>query len=164
MPDVFNSNVNIGEGWKLDGAIIGFGPAPTAEGGGPVNENIVATSLTMSYQRSTQQINPINSNKRYVIASDPQGTLQIGAVVGPSANLKTFIQKFGDVCNIGKEDNLLTIKSTGNQVCPGQTFTGKTWLCKGCLITNVGLNIQKTAGGNMVMSNIAMSFLSLEIP
>lgn len=172
MPDVYNTNVNMGEGWKLDGAIIQFGKAPaegeaenTAAQSG-LNGNIVATSLTMNYQRSTEQINPINSTKRYVIASDAQGTLQIGAVVGPSSDMKLFIKTFGDVCNIGNTENpnMITIRSTGTQKCPGKQFTSKTWICKGCLITNVNLNIQKTQGGNMVMSNISMSFLSLEIP
>jgi hypothetical protein len=154
--DVFQSNVVIGDGWKLEGAIIDFGSE--------MNKNLLATGLTLNYQRSTQQINPINSEARYVIASDPQGTLKIDAVIGPSADIAGFIETFGDICNVGKEkDNQISVTPTGTQSC-GDTFKqGKAWKCSGCLITGLSMNIQKTAGGNMVIAGITLSFLKLEI-
>lgn len=150
--DIFDSNVTIGNGWKLEGAIIDFGEH---------NKDLLATSLQIQYNRQTEQINPINDDARYIIASDPQGTAQIGAVVGPSADIAGFIKDFGNVCNIAGSQ--LIIKPTGTQVCTGTTFSAKSWTCSGCLITGVSLNIQKTNGGNMVIANLTMSFLKLEI-
>lgn len=155
--DIFQTNINIGKGWKLDGAIINFGEQ---------NRNILATSLTVNYNRGTEQINPINQNKRYTVASDPTGTIQIGAVVGPSVSVSAFVGQFGDVCKL--DENQITISPSGEQNCPAgddpeSTFVSEDWIASGCLITGLSMTVQKTAGGNMVIAGMTISFLKLEL-
>lgn len=152
MQDIFKSNVRIGDGWKLDGAIINFGPDN--------NDKLLATSLTIDYSRQTQQINPINEDARYVIASDPTGTIQIGAVVGPSKKLSEFIGQFGDICKL--KENEITISPTGQETCDND-WAAEDWKASGCLITGLRMSIEKTAGGNMVIANMNISFLKLEL-
>jgi hypothetical protein len=172
--DIFQTNINIGKGWKLDGAILNFGiKAAAAAGAGAgaapaidYNGMLLATSLSMQYNRGTEQINPINQNKRYTVASDPTGTIQIGAVVGPSADIATFVKQFGDVCKLA--ENNIIITPTGTQKCGaaagvGQFKAGEQWIASGALITGISMSIQKTAGGNMVIAGLTISFLKLEI-
>ena len=150
--DIFQSNVNIGSGWKLGGAVLNFGTE---------NANLLATSLDLNYTRQTQNIDPINDSARYVIASDPQGTLRVGAIVGPSKKISTFITTFGNLCSL--KANKLIISPSGTQSCPDDGWSAETWECDGCLITGLGMNIQKTNGGNLVIANITLSFMTLEL-
>jgi len=162
--DIFQSNVKIGEGWKLDGAVIEFGMASDkdAKTGEALNDQILATSITIDYTRQTQQINPINQDTRYVVASDPSGTVRIGMVVGPSKKISNFVKQFGNVCNLAK--NKITITPQGTQKCEDNGWPkAEKWHLTGCLMTGMSMSIEKTAGNNMVMGGITMSFLLLEL-
>lgn len=152
MPDIFKSQATIGKAWQLDGAVINFGEKK--------NEQIIATGFNLSYQRQNSTISPVNRKERYTVAGDPNGVISIDAIVGPSVNLLKFITAFADVCKL--QENTITITTIGTQDCDSKTK--KKWTCKGCLIDKVGLTVTKTGGGNMVMSNLTMSFLILEAP
>jgi len=166
--DIFQTEVNLGKGWKLDGAIINFGKA---KDGTDLNAMLLATSLTVNYNRGTEQINPINSTRRYILASDPQGTIQIGAVIGPSASISKFITQFGDVCKV--DENIIEIQPSGTQTCDHSAggadvaqesnFKSEKWIASGALITGLNMSISKTAGGNMVVANLGLSFMKLEM-
>ena len=148
--DIFGNVTQVGGAWKLDGAVL------TIEGG----QDLVARSIAITYQRAIEQINPINQDKKYLIAGDARGTIQLSAVIGPSTGIKAFIDKYADICEIGT--NVLTIKPSGAEDCEGNANPVE-FICEGAVMTGVGLNVDKTAGGNLVLLSVTMEFLSLQM-
>jgi hypothetical protein len=102
---------------------------------------------------------PINQDKRYLIAGLPLGTVQMASVIGPSTGIKAFLDRYSDICQIGK--NVLTIKPAGTKSCTGNNVV--EFICAGCIINGINMTVDKTAGANVVLLTVSMDFLSLTV-
>ena len=165
--DVFGIDRNIGQAWNLDGAVISFGDRD--KGADPLDDLIV-TSVNLSYKRSTSQITPLNSPFTHVISGESNGTLSLGTIIGPSGTIKTFLEKFGKIC--GFQKRVIVLKPTG----PG-TYTGsdgncessessnaQSFVCEGCLINTFGISVSNGGGGiTVVNANVTLQVLKLTV-
>lgn len=150
--DVFKVQIGEPVAWKLDGLLINFGDS---------NEDLVATGCDLTYARNLSPTFPINTNKRVIVASIPQGTLRIGSIVGPIGDLQAFLGRYGDVCQIGS--NTMSVRPGGIKPCDGSTdFKNLKFTLTGCLITSFGLVVENRDGLGMVNSTINMSFIGLQ--
>ena len=139
MADIFGQNVQHGGAWKLDGAIISLAAG---------NEDLIVNTCTVTYNRPINKINPLNTNKQYIIAGRGNGTVTLGIIVGPSAGIKTFLERYTDPCQIA--GNTMTIKAANVNDCPGADGASVEFVCKYCLLQ--GLNASVQAGDLSVLS------------
>jgi len=148
--DVFGSTAAIGNGWDIDGAVMHLGDG----------NNLVAIGVKIQYGRQLQTINPINKAEKLIIAGDAEGTVSIQAIVGPSSGLKGFLSKYSGLCELSEKT--ITITPSGGKLCKGST-TPVSFACSGCSLASVSLDVQKTGGGNMVMTGLTLKILGLSI-
>ena len=150
--DIYDVTLGNPVAWKLDGLLINFGDK---------NKDLLATSCNLSYQRSLSNHFPINTDQRIIVSGTPQGTLQIGSIVGPVGDLKAFLDRFGDVCQVNT--NTMSIRPGGIKPCKGE---GRGKLLKftlsGCLINSFGLTVENSNGMGIVNSSISMQFTGLQ--
>jgi hypothetical protein len=158
MADVLKSNAKPGKAWQLEGAVVTFSES---NANNEINKQVIATGLEANYNRTNTPINPINRSERYLIVGTPKGVVTMSVIVGPSANMVAFLEKFSDPCEY--EKNELYIKSVGTQTCKGDDqFTDKIFKLTGVMLSGVSISVVKTADSNMVMSNLSMTFVGME--
>jgi len=151
MADIFGQNVQHGGAWKLDGAIISL-----ARG----NEDLIVNNCQISYQRPINKINPLNTNKQFMITGRGSGQVQLGIVVGPSPGIKTFLAQYTDPCEIA--GNTLTIKAANINQCQGQDGIGIEFVCKYCLLQGINANVQAgdmailSAGATLIIGSLEL--------
>ncbi len=151
--DVYNVQIGDPVAWKLDGLLINFDDN---------NADLLATGCNLSYARNLTSTFPINTNKRLIISGIPQGSLTIGSIIGPIGDLKAFLDRYADVCNINR--NVITIRPGGITPCEGDdtNFKFLKLTLTGCLIQSFGLTVENRDGMGMVNSTIAMQFVGLQ--
>lgn len=137
--DIFGTNVQHGGSWKLDGAIISLGSG---------NDDLIVNNCSIQYQRPVNKINPLNTNKQYLIAGRGSGVVNLGIIVGPSTGIKTFLETYTDPCKI--KTNVLTIKAANINQCPGQSGVGVEFVCDYCLLQ--GINASVSAGDMAILA------------
>jgi len=150
--DVFQVQIGDPVAWKLDGLLINFDDN---------NADLLATGCNLSYQRALTSTFPINTNKRIIISGTPQGTMSIGSIIGPIGDLKAFLDRYADVCNINR--NTMTIRPGGITPCEGDSnFKFLKFTLTGCLINSFGLTVENRDGMGIVNSAINMQFVGLQ--
>jgi len=151
MPDVYGNDVQIGDSWQLDGAVLEI------EDGA----ELVVTSAVINYVRNVIKYSPLNSKKRYLVTGEADGTLQMGAIVGPSKDIKVFLDRYARACNVRK--NTITIKPAGIEVCD-DSEEPVSFICRGLLLNALNVSVQQV-GSSMTVVNAGMSmnFLSLAV-
>ena len=149
--DIFGQEVQHGGSWKLDGAIITLATG---------NDDLIVNSCSISYNRPINKVNPLNTNKQYIIAGRGNGTVQLGIIVGPSSGIKTFLERYTDPCQIA--GNTLTIKAANIQDCENETSPGIEFVCKFCLLQGINASVQAgdlsilSAGAQLVIGGLAL--------
>lgn len=68
------------------------------------------TDVQIQLSRGIRTIYPVGGNEPFRIVGVPDGTLTISSFIGPTTQLKDFLEMFGDVCNTFS----LQIKSPSN--------------------------------------------------
>jgi hypothetical protein len=150
--DIYQVNIGAPKAWKLDSALINFGDH---------NQQLLATSCSITYNRPMATYFPINDDTRVIVAGTPTGTLQIGAIVGPYGDLKAFLDAFADVCNIAT--NVITITPGGVEACEDSDVKNVKFKLTGCLLNQLSLNVVNENGLGMVTSGLNLTFLGLEV-
>jgi len=147
--DIFGQDVQHGGAWKLDGAIISL-----AEG----NEDLIVNTCRVEYSRPINKINPLNTNKQFLIAGRGNGVVSLGIVVGPSEGIKTFLTRYTDPCQIA--GNVLTIKAANVNNCDNGTTV--QFICRYCLLQGINASVQAgdlsivSAGTTMIMGGLEL--------
>jgi hypothetical protein len=151
MPDVYGNDVQIGDSWQLDGAVLEI------EDGA----ELVVTSAVINYVRNVTKFSPLNSKKRYLVTGEADGTLQLGAIVGPSKDIKVFLDRYARACNVRK--NTITVKPAGIEACE-DSGEPVSFICRGLLLNALNVSVQQV-GSSMTVVNAGMSmnFLSLAV-
>ena len=140
MPqDIFGQTVQHGGAWKLDGAIISLATG---------NDDLIVNNCSIQYQRPINKINPLNTNKQYMITGRGSGVVTLGIIVGPSSGIKIFLARYTDPCQIA--GNTLTIKAADINQCANQTGIGLEFVCHYCLLQGINASVQ--AGDMAVLS------------
>ena len=154
--DVFGIDSRIGGAWTLDGAVIEI------EDG----ELLVVTSVSITYQRSSQKFSPLNQSQKYLAIGEANGALTMGLVIGPHAAIKGFLSRYSDACQL--KSNTMRVSPTGLRYSTdaecNKAFAQIYFLCTGCLISALRISVQQAGGAlTMVNAGIDMSFMSLKI-
>ena len=149
--DIFNVETIIGGSWQLDGAIINIEGA----------DELVVTGATVQYSRGATKFSPLNQRKRYILTGEANGRITLGLIVGPSKDIKTFLQRYCDTCQV--KTNVLSLSPAGLKDC-GTGQVPIQFICTGVLIDDVSINVQQV-GQNLTMvgAGLAMSFVSLQL-
>lgn len=123
---------------------------------------LVAQQFQFTYQQQVDIITPVNADQRILIAGQPQGQASISILIGPSENVKSFLTEFSDVCQLSDASkNYITLEPTNS--CNDVKDERTKFTLGGCLINSISGTITRTGGGNVVISQIGMTFLRLSI-
>jgi len=164
--DIFGIDRNIGQAWNLDGAVISFGD----RGNNDSLDDLIVTSVNLTYRRSTSQITPLNSPLTHVISGESNGTLNLGTIIGPSGTIKTFLEDFGKIC--GFQKRVIVLKPTGpgtytdsdGNCTSSEKSNAQSFVCEGCLINNFGMSVSNGGGGiTVVNANVSLQVLKLTV-
>ena len=140
-------NAPVPEAYRLGKSVI------TIPGG----DRLVVQGAGFNYQRGVSFMLPLNMDKKILIAGEPQGTLQLDIIIGPSKGVAAFLARYADVCALSAQDNTIVITPTGG--CDDMNTTaGAKWTFTGCLIANLQGKISRTEQGNIVVPSISMIF------
>jgi len=150
--DIYGAETTVGGAWALEGIII------VIEGA----EDLVVTSMSLNYARPINKFMPLNSKSRFLVTGEAEGQAQLGAIIGPSKSIATFLTEYSDPCKVA--DHNLVLKPAGVKACDGGGNNAVTFTCKGVLLSSVNLSVQQ-AGNAITVVNAGMtfSFLSLEV-
>ena len=149
MPDVFGTDTQIGDSWQLDGAVIEI------EDG----SELVVTSAAINYVRQVTKFTALNSKRRYLVTGEADGSVQLGAVIGPSKGIKTFLERYARACDVKR--NTLTVKPAGIEACEGANQPVE-FICKGVLLNSLNISVQQV-GSSMTVVNAGMGFNFLQL-
>lgn len=129
---------------------------------GNSSSRLVAQQFQFTYQQQVDIVSPVNANQRILIAGEPQGQAQISILIGPSEGVKSFLEDFSDVCKLSDASkNYITLSPKNN--CTNTKNENVTYTLGGCLINSISGQISRTQGGNVVISQIGMTFLRLTV-
>jgi len=157
MTDIFNNNTLIGSVWKADGAVIQL----------ENSECLTISGLRMAFSRALARQTPLNTDRENIMVGKGQGTLDIQTLLGPSQNVKAFLEQYANACNIAR--NVMTIVPGGITSCTdsaGQTTTssngfGLAFILEGLLMGGIGLDVQSAAATEIVRVNCPLNFIFL---
>ena len=138
------------EAWQLDGVVVSLSNA----------EDLTIQSVSLNYPRGMIKIQPINRNKKLIIVGASEGTLQLGAIIGPSNSIKTFLERYADVCRVA--ENVLTLRPGGVQNCAGIS-SSLEFVCNNCLLNVINISVSQQGSMALVAAGLSMSFESLKI-
>lgn len=134
MKDIYNTTVEFGGSWVLDGAVISLDNG---------NELIV-NRADLQYGRPVNRILPLNTSKQYIIAGRGQGQITLGIIVGPYKAITDFIKKYADACAI--DTNTITLSAMGHQCESGNATTSSQqrieFVGHYCLLQNISASVQ----------------------
>jgi len=153
--DIYKVEIGTPSAWKLDGAILNFGDN---------NKNLFAIGMDFTYTRANQNLFPINRDYRLILAGIPSGAGKITTIVGPYGSIKTFLNQFGDVCNV--KENTLLLTPSGAEPCEaegGEAVENAAFKLWGVLVNSFGVNVANQNGLGLVNSTIAITFTGLEV-
>lgn len=149
--DVFGIDTQIGGSWQIEGAVLNIEDAA----------ELVVTAATINYRRTTTKFSPLNQKKKYLATGEADGQISLGAVIGPSKDIKAFFERYSDACRV--TENVLSLQPAGIRACEDD-FEGIEFVCNGVLINNLNVSVSQI-GPNMTVVNagLAMNFISLQI-
>lgn len=161
MADIFGKNEQVyGGGFSSDLGIIEAGA--TLSG-------LMMQSLQITYQRPITKIYDLGvfleATRVYYVEGRPNGSIQIGRIVGFGYSMGAFYTTYGNACKA--KENTLTIK-LGSSICgfSGDKTSGavsgiKSVAMSACVLTSVGMSVQ--AQQLIVNENSAMEFANMTI-
>jgi hypothetical protein len=149
--DVFGIDTQIGGAWQIEGAVLHIEGAA----------ELIVTSANLRYQRITSKFSPLNQKKKYIATGEAQGLINLGAVIGPSKDIKEFLTRYADACRI--TENVLALQPTSIKDCE-EDFEGIEFVCNGVLLNDITVNVTQLGSNLTVVSaGLAMEFISLQI-
>jgi hypothetical protein len=76
----------------------------------------------------------------YYVGGRTQGQLQLNRVIGPKATIKQLYEEYGDVCKAC--DNNIELVLNEVDCCDGGGSANCTYICKFCVLVQVGVSLQ----------------------
>lgn len=154
MKDVYGHETRVAEAWVLDGVVVQLRDA----------EDIVITTVTINYPRQITKFAPLNQAKRIMISGEGNGTMQLGAIIGPTSSVKQFIQTYGDICRVA-ENQPITLSPGKVRDCEGAEVAERLeFVCSGCILQGINVAVQKLSQDVAVLqAGMSLAFNSLQI-
>jgi len=155
MPEIFERTATALNGvFSADTGRLAFA--------GGVTSTLVQ-NLNATYTQSVVRLYEIgNINQQisniYYVGGRSAGQAGIGRIVGPSALLGAFYQKFGNVCNAATNGISFTLQQADCR--PNGANAQVSYNCKFCVITQIGFGVQ--AMDMLINENSAIMFSGLE--
>ena len=150
--DLFGIDTTIGGAWQLEGAVLHIEGA----------EDLVVQSANISYTRQSAKFSPLNQKKKYLATGEADGRITLGMVIGPSKDIKDFINRYADACRV--TENVFTLQPAGIKECDSGDFNGIEFVCNGVLIENLSINTTQVGGSlTTVSAGLALKFMSLQL-
>jgi hypothetical protein len=150
--DIYGIDTVIGDAWQLEGAVLHIEGA----------EELIVTTADINYQRTSTKFSPLNQKKKYLATGEANGIITLGMVIGPSKDIKDFLTRYSDACRL--KENVLSLQPAGIKECEDNEFNNIEFVCNGCLINNIRVNVSQI-GQNMtvVSAGLGLSFISLQV-
>ena len=122
----------------------------------PGGADLVCASAQFTYKRAVTQLLPVNLFKKLLIAGEPEGSLILTVVVGPSQGFAAFLERYADPDNINNQSNTVLLT-------PGEAGAAKTarWVYRGCLLVGIGGGVNRTTSGNVMIPQIELMFCDM---
>lgn len=152
MPDLFQRVAsNLGGVFTSDRAKLNMG----------ADLSVLVQQMNATYAQTITRLYEVGGNRSYYIGGRTQGQIQLNRVVGPTATVKAFYRKFGDVCKARGNNIELELTETD---CSGNGGVGGgsiKYLCKHCVIQQVSIGVQ--AQDMIINESSSMIFMSMEV-
>ena len=146
MADVFSQNVSNVQTYQLGKTLI------TIPGG----ENLVCQSATFQYGRQIQPVTPLNADVKYLIIDEGSGIGSLNMILGPSQNVKQFLEDYSNPCGQAKSITLVV-----DSKCSGNEKTKFT--LSGVVISQIQSTFARGQGQNMLMATVHFQFNGLDV-
>ena len=104
QPDILGRTATVGEPFSADDTELLFV--------GAESQSLVIQSLDIAYRQNITRLWEIGTDKQYFVSGHQEGNMTMARVVGPKPLVGTFLQQYGDVCNI--RDNHITLWVKGS--------------------------------------------------
>ena len=152
MADIFGSPARGVQAWKMGRAMLTI----------PGLDRVAVKAATVSFVRPSMTFSPINMTDNFVVAGEGSGGIELTTLIGPSASIRAFLERFGDVCRI--DSNTLTLTPAGDITpCVGSSKPDG-FVLSGVLFNSIQISAQspQEAGGlSMTQGTITGTILSL---
>lgn len=119
------------------------------------DEDFLLQSVQIQYQQRVTRLWEVGSNKTYFFAGRTEGNINAKRIVGNRNTSLSFVQQFGDVCNM--MGNHLTLQLESG--CTGFASRGSI-SASGCVINSVAYSIQ--AQESIINEDVGIMFARLE--
>lgn len=145
--DIFNRVVDLGQPLAADATrmLLPF----------VGDEDFLLQSVQIQYQQKITRLWEVGSNKTYFFAGRTEGNINAKRIIGNKNASLSFIQQFGDVCNMA--GNHLTLQLDSG--CSGFASRGAL-SASGCVINSVAYSMQ--AQESIINEDVGIMFALLE--
>lgn len=178
--EVFKNSYSSAESWAATGAYLTWassasGDVDTGEGltgnGQQTTESdfpLYITGVTVQYSRDLRPLYPINFNsgslKKLTLIGNPTGVLEIQGVVGPTQDVRSFLEAAGAACF--KDGDGLTVRLTPyHRSCNSDKTsldvsesTSSRLLLTGVVLQRYALQIQSQEAFTLIQQPLTLSF------
>lgn len=152
MADIFGADPQVGGAWQLDGAVLNIEEA----------DEVIVSQINITYSRGMTKFTPLNQKRRYLVTGESNGDITMSAIIGPSKNIREFIARYANACNVSK--NVLTVMPVAIKACDDDFPTPPEFICNGVLLRTLSLSVTQLGQGlTMVGAGFSMNFISLSI-
>jgi hypothetical protein len=122
-----------------------------AEGG------FIIQSIDIQYQQAINRIYALEDGRIYFISGPTNGAFAGQNVVGPKGFMKTFLEKYGNVCNYS-DPGVITLRATPCQTTSAQSGTVKL---DHVMVQSFGIRAQSS--DMILFGSFQSTFLSLSL-
>jgi hypothetical protein len=151
MPSVYQGTTQ-----SLNGVIRAEDVKLTFPGNGGGADGALVQQAQLTCERTVNMIYEIGSSKVYYVGDRRRGNANFSRVVGGSANFKTMITQFGDICKAS--ENHMTME-VGASAC-GATKGTVTYRLISATLNSLGASV--TAQDIVVTESMGFMFVDLE--
>lgn len=120
--------------------------------GGQGGDGALVQSANFTMTRQVNMLYEIGSTNVYYVGNRRNGTVQMSRIVGGSANFKTLVTEYGDMC----KPKALTLEAKGG--CGGGQ--GVKYDMKSATLTQLGMSV--TAQEIVITENLGFIFADLD--
>jgi hypothetical protein len=104
----------------------------------------------------------LNQKKKYIATGEANGQITLGMVIGFSKDIKAFLERYADACQIKK--NTLSIQPAGTIDCDANDSNAIEFICNGVLLNGINVSVQQIGSGFTVVSaGLTMNFITLQV-
>jgi len=150
--DLYGMEPQVGGAWQLDGVVLNIEDA----------EELVITSAGLTYNRGTTKFSPLNQRKRYIVTGEANGAITLGMIIGPSRDIKNFLERYADACRV--TENVLSLQPAGIKECDSDSVTAIEFQCNGALLNSFQVSVSQLGQSlTVVTAGLSMSFIALQV-